>query len=166
MRCAWGVGGRNEVLNPGQGSIPLPCVGPSQRRGLDPSIHSQLDGESCCPHGRPGLLLFCGTRAVDRQLAGCKVAGNALHDLPWALPGRALQSRVSCGRGSQETFVRSKYTWYLFRHTTQEAYTGRRVSDFGLSLIRDNRLQSSGDGGFVFITQQKRSPSPRSSSLD
>ena len=36
---------------------------------------------------------------VDRpSLAGCKVAGNALHDQPWAWPGRALQSRVSCGQ--------------------------------------------------------------------
>ena len=56
-----------------------------------PAGSGQLDGESCCPHGRPSLLLFCQT------LAGCKVAGNALHDRPW-WPGGALQSRVSSGQ--------------------------------------------------------------------
>ena len=36
------------------------------------------------------------------SLAGCKVAGNALHDRPWAWPGRALQSRVSCAASCKQ----------------------------------------------------------------
>ena len=37
------------------------------------------------------------------SLAGCKVAGNALHDRPWAWPGRALQSRVSCAASCKQS---------------------------------------------------------------
>ena len=36
------LGGRNEVLNPGQESIALPYVGPSQWRGLDPPTQSHI----------------------------------------------------------------------------------------------------------------------------
>jgi hypothetical protein len=69
MKCTWGVGGRNEVRNPGRGAIficPLcPLYKSFATAGLDPSIHLQKYGRRAgmgC-HGaiatavRPGATL-------------------------------------------------------------------------------------------------------------
>ena len=82
MKCSWGVGGRNEVRNPGRGAIficPLcPLFKSFATAGLDPSIHLQKapttlnskKGASTADFYAPSLLCSCSSLALSLSVSG------------------------------------------------------------------------------------------------